>query len=338
MSPRDPNSLVSKTGAGSEQPSTSTSSAETTPSPSSHNELVATASMCHHCFDVLVKELRSTRQNSATASGFKGWTRSRTVSTASSTSSDASSSVAGTSATTTPEFVSHLPEGISAATIECPLFVTWDKQKESSSNNNNNQALTVFELRGCIGTLSPKPLVSSIGEYALISALKDKRFHPVTLQELPMLRVAVSLLVRYEECEDCHDWTVGVHGIIIRWPDVDSYLREYSATYLPEVALEQNWDQRTTLESLIRKAGFQGRITDELLRKIRCTRYQSSKYRVTFDEYLRARGQQQRGDDTGDGLCVNLSSEAVLLRGWTPQGKDSASSDLSSASGNCVIS
>lgn len=55
-----------------------------------------------------------------------------------------------------------------------------------------------------------------IGDYALTSALKDCRFDPVSLDEVKHLRVAVSLLVKYEECSD---WNVGTHGIIINFHD-----------------------------------------------------------------------------------------------------------------------
>jgi uncharacterized protein (TIGR00296 family) len=119
-----------------------------------------------------------------------------------------------------PDFVDELPPG----ERECPIFVTWDKKRHAHHQR--------YELRGCIGTHAPKPLVTSIGEYATASALKDRRFHPVALAELPLLRVAVSLLIRYETCEHCHDWTVGVHGIIIGWVDegVARGERDYSAT------------------------------------------------------------------------------------------------------------
>ena len=47
------------------------------------------------------------------------------------------------------------------------------------------------------------------------------------------MEVTVSLLVNFEECS-CLDWTVGTNGIEIEF-------NGRSATYLPEVALEQNW-------------------------------------------------------------------------------------------------
>ena len=53
----------------------------------------------------------------------------------------------------------------------------------------------VYDLRGCIGTLTPQPLATALGEYAIISAFRDQRFEPIRIQEVPRLRVAVSLLV-----------------------------------------------------------------------------------------------------------------------------------------------
>lgn len=129
------------------------------------------------------------------------------------------------------------------ASTECPLFVTWEKKKQSASASSDDD----YVLRGCIGTLSPRPLVSAtIQSYALTSALHDRRFEPVAANELSSLRVGVSLLVHYEVCKDVYDWEVGVHGILIRFHGVSgnssgssSSSTEYSATYLPEVAKEQ---------------------------------------------------------------------------------------------------
>ncbi len=177
-----------------------------------------------------------------------------------------------------PTFVGQLADD----TIQCPLFVTWQIRNSPSDP---------FELRGCIGTLSPRPLATSIGAYALTSAFSDRRFSPITLPEIPCLCVSVSLLVQYESCEHCHDWIVGVHGIMIEWYDAKQ--ERYSATYLPEVASEQGWDQKKTVKSLIRKAGYHRPVNDALLQTIKCTRYQSSKQSLTYDEYV-----QQTGDDS----------------------------------------
>ena len=204
--------------------------------------------MCYYCFDVLINALRYGQEL-----------------------------VDGKRGQMIPGFVSELPD----ATVECPIFVTWDKANRDLSNNNNNN--NNWQLRGCIGTLGPRLLVDAVGEYALISALKDRRFRPITLQEIPRLRVSVSLLVQYEPCADAYDWTVGTHGIMIKF-SVSG--RSYSATYLPEVAKEQNWTIPQAVASLVQKAGYHGTLTPEILRSVQCTRYQSSKCQVTFAEYV----------------------------------------------------
>jgi uncharacterized protein (TIGR00296 family) len=163
--------------------------------------------MCHYCFDVLVHELLVATTNEARKS------------------KDAPSL----------EFFQNVPE--SACT---PLFVTWEKKQQQRRPPNTAgdlQKQDNYSLRGCIGTLSPRPLVTAIGEYALLAALKDRRFDPIRPEELPHLRVGVSLLVNYEPCDHIHDWEVGVHGILINFTVNAS--TEYSATYLPEVAKEQ---------------------------------------------------------------------------------------------------
>ena len=100
--------------------------------------------------------------------------------------------------------------------VDTPLFVTYHINGDT--------------LRGCIGNLSPISLPHAVPEYALISALNDTRFAPVTLAELPNLSVTVSLLVKYEECSAL-DWEIGVHGILIEY-------KGHSATFLPEVSAE----------------------------------------------------------------------------------------------------
>jgi uncharacterized protein (TIGR00296 family) len=172
--------------------------------------------------------------------------------------------------------------GIADVSVQCPLFVTWETHNNSRSSQQQRQ----WQLRGCIGTLSPKLLVTAIGEYAVMAGLKDRRFRPIVLGELPNMRVAVSLLVNYQVCEDAYDWEIGVHGILIKF---DLQGRHYNATYLPEVAKEQEWNNVQAVASLIQKAGFQGTVTPELLRSIHCTRYESSKHRVTFDAYKMTR-------------------------------------------------
>lgn len=211
---------------------------------------VATPDMCVLCFDVLLLKLHQRRRGIYTADmqGFPIWQHSNHNDT---TNNDDDDDVA------------------------CPLFVTWEIWHARHSR---------YELRGCIGNLSPAtPLTTGVPQYAAQAAFQDRRFTAVTVAQVPALRCKVSLLVRYEACRDVYDWTVGVHGItIVFWYDE----RRYSATYLPEVAAEQGWNRATTISSLIQKAGYAGPITPAFLRGVSCTRYQSSRCAMTFAEYV----------------------------------------------------
>ncbi|KAK8792354.1 hypothetical protein WA538_003741, partial [Blastocystis sp. DL] len=145
------------------------------------------------------------------------------------------------------------------------------------------------DLRGCIGCLAPIPL-ENMRKYAIYSAFRDNRFSPVMLEEIPHLECEVSLLHSFEKVCDPLDWVVGKHGIIIDF-EVDG--ESFSATYLPEVAQEQGWDQKTTLKYLVSKAGYF--FTDDLLDAIEVTRYQTEKDFMKFEEYVKMT--KERGRD-----------------------------------------
>jgi uncharacterized protein (TIGR00296 family) len=214
--------------------------------------VVATADMCIVCFDTLLDKLQKNNSTNNKANHVNGFS--------------------GNKVTTN-----------NADVVSCPLFVTWEMYHRKHQR---------WELRGCIGSLSPVPSVQTgIPHYAVTAALHDTRFRPITIAEIPYLRVSVSLLIQYESCHHVYDWIVGQHGITITWYSQDtpkknsSPSQKYSATYLPEVAQQQQWTQLQTIESLIRKAGYTGPITTALLQQIQCTRYQSSKYTLEFHQY-----------------------------------------------------
>ncbi|KAA1465980.1 hypothetical protein DENSPDRAFT_746577, partial [Dentipellis sp. KUC8613] len=182
-----------------------------------------------------------------------------------------------------------------------PLFVTWNTRRPGRSPR----------LRGCIGNFEAQPLREGLAEYALISAFRDHRFNPIEKRELPSLEVGISLLTDFEDADSYLDWTVGVHGIYISFPhpstlpstpssDAPSPLssaaslltsrvsskHSFTATYLPEVAPEQGWDKIDAIDSAIRKAGWNGRITEDLRRSVKVRRYQSRKCSATWDQYV----------------------------------------------------
>jgi AMMECR1 domain-containing protein len=120
---------------------------------------------------------------------------------------------------------------------------------------------------------------------------------------------SISLLTDFEDTTSYLDWTIGVHGIYITFPhpsllpapssetpsplSSSSYLpttrvtsrQTFSATYLPDVIPDQGWDKIEAIDSAIHKAGWTGRITEDLRRSVKLRRYQSRKYVVGWDEY-----------------------------------------------------
>ncbi|XP_078434611.1 AMMECR1 family [Wolffia australiana] len=156
-----------------------------------------------------------------------------------------------------------------------PLFVTWKK----SINGGEPR------LRGCIGTLEARALTIGFRDYALTSALKDRRFPPIQAKELPHLECTVSILTNYEVAIHYLDWEIGKHGVIIEFTD-PTYNSRRSATYLPEVAAHEGWTKVETIDSLMRKAGYSGSITETLRRRVQLTRYQSTLCSMHFSDYV----------------------------------------------------
>lgn len=150
-----------------------------------------------------------------------------------------STSISTSSIAPTPTYVSRL-----SVTESYPLFVTWNTLRGSHKS-----------LRGCIGTFEPLPLEKGLESYALTSAYEDTRFSPIPQQHVPSLSCSLTLLADFEECEDAMDWELGKHGIRISFTH---RYRRHGATYLPDVAVEQGWTKEETLESLMRKAGWEG--------------------------------------------------------------------------------
>lgn len=144
-----------------------------------------------------------------------------------------------------------------------PMFVTWKIGDD---------------LRGCIGNFQPQPLYKGLQEYALISGLRDYRFDPISADEIPKLNVGISLLHTFEDAENALDWEIGKHGIRL-------FIDGHSATFLPEVASEENWTKEETLKELAAKAGYWGRYDKSAMERSRVERYQSSKCKATYDEY-----------------------------------------------------
>ncbi len=106
------------------------------------------------------------------------------------------------------------------------------------------------ELRGCIGHMAAdSPLRQIVGAMAIQAATNDRRFLPVSLEELPRCEIEISVLTPYAKVDGPGDIVLGRDGILLKKSG-------RSAVYLPQVAVEQGWDLDETLGHLCRKAGL----------------------------------------------------------------------------------
>ncbi|GAX77874.1 hypothetical protein CEUSTIGMA_g5316.t1 [Chlamydomonas eustigma] len=185
--------------------------------------------------------------------------------------------------------ISHLKQALDKPSPEFPdaetaLFVTWKRSPQQEGEH--------AKLRGCIGILEPRNLHSCLRDYTLTSALRDTRFPPIHIDEIPDLECTVSLLSCFEPASGgWHDWEVGVHGIIIEFEDPDHSNAgcKRSATFLPEVAQEQGWSKMECIDALIRKSGYRNMPTAALRSSLTLIRYQSTNCTLTYAQYFQLR-------------------------------------------------
>lgn len=142
------------------------------------------------------------------------------------------------------------------STIE--LFVSENKIPEYKTKNTNliekKGAFVTLKkngrLRGCIGFIEPRlPLYQSIMQTAIYAACRDARFLPVSQDELDELEVEISVLSPLQKISDPKLVMVGKHGLVIAKNGKKGLL-------LPQVPVENHWDQQTFLEQTCIKAGL----------------------------------------------------------------------------------
>jgi hypothetical protein len=106
------------------------------------------------------------------------------------------------------------------------------------------------QLRGCIGHMAEDmPLSRVIGSMAMQAAFNDRRFSPITLDEMDDIEIEISVLTPFKLVSGVDDIVIGRDGILIK-------KRGRQAVYLPQVATEQGWDLTETLNNLCLKAGL----------------------------------------------------------------------------------
>ncbi|HEU0233563.1 MAG TPA: AmmeMemoRadiSam system protein A [Gallionella sp.] len=130
------------------------------------------------------------------------------------------------------------------------------------------------ELRGCIGTLQAhRPLLSDVKSNAVSAAMHDPRFMPLSVEELGITTVEISLLspTTAMDVRDEADALAQMH------PNVDGIVFEYGryrSTFLPQV-WEDLAQPRLFLAMLRRKAGLPDDFWEE---GVKLSRYTVTKW------------------------------------------------------------
>jgi AmmeMemoRadiSam system protein A len=105
------------------------------------------------------------------------------------------------------------------------------------------------QLRGCIGhVVASQPLYRTVQDCARLAAVCDPRFKPVRADEVPNLRIEISVLsplepIRPDQVE------VGRHGLMVT-------IGVRRGVLLPQVPIEWNWGRERFLEETCLKAGL----------------------------------------------------------------------------------
>jgi AmmeMemoRadiSam system protein B/AmmeMemoRadiSam system protein A len=107
------------------------------------------------------------------------------------------------------------------------------------------------QLRGCIGRIqSNESLAQALPEVALDAALRDSRFPPVRAEELPDIRIEVSLLTPPVLLRHANELVAGRDGVILEY-------QGRSGVFLPQVWGETGWTRMEFLQELSsQKAGL----------------------------------------------------------------------------------
>jgi len=106
------------------------------------------------------------------------------------------------------------------------------------------------ELRGCVGRIiGDEPLCKLVGAMAIQAAFNDRRFSPLTADELNDIEIEISVLTPVKQISGAADIVVGRDGVLLT-------KEGYSAVFLPQVPTEQGWNRDEMLDNLCLKAGL----------------------------------------------------------------------------------
>jgi AmmeMemoRadiSam system protein A len=105
------------------------------------------------------------------------------------------------------------------------------------------------KLRGCIGYVFPtQSLYRTVAETARSAAFDDPRFEPVTLDDVPELKIEISVLSPLKPIAP-DDVVIGKHGLVVSYGNRRGLL-------LPQVPVEWGWNREAFLSQTCLKAGL----------------------------------------------------------------------------------
>lgn len=114
------------------------------------------------------------------------------------------------------------------------------------------------ELRGCVGYMTNTcSLAEAVRDNAYNAGLRDTRFPPVTPEELPDLRIEISVLrpgeipgSPFTRVKSLDEIVIGRDGVFVERPPWRG------GVLLPQVAVERGWDVAQFLSAACVKAGY----------------------------------------------------------------------------------
>ena len=125
------------------------------------------------------------------------------------------------------------------------------------SGDSLNQERGVFvtlkvsgQVRGCVGYIfAVEPLYMTVRDTATLAALRDPRFSPVSVFDLPKLVYEISVLSPLRRVTDIRQIKIGRHGLLIK-------SGSHQGVLLPQVPVDERWDRQRFLEETCAKAGM----------------------------------------------------------------------------------
>jgi uncharacterized protein (TIGR00296 family) len=144
---------------------------------------------------------------------------------------------------------------------DLPTSIREDLKKEFLEKKGVFVTLHTYpshDLRGCIGIPYPeKELIRAVRDATLASAFEDPRFDPLAEGELDKIVIEISILtepklIKVKDPKEYLDKIkIGRDGLIIKYG-------WYAGLLLPQVPVEQGWNEEEYLTWLCYKAGLPG--------------------------------------------------------------------------------